>query len=277
MPRFLLPKRSSSHRIAAIALFRALLSQCSSAPISPERRSALGNAIRHQFRKHKDLQSPYQLQTTFQAGYELLDRLDEAAAGNLSSTRFVKTIVDKIPDHIAHPKPRRKVRPKTPKPRALLPKKKSILETRPYPKVTGKRHIPILATANGIPFLRITKPQPTNLSRALRHKINIRNNNFVERTLLGNYWMPLAIQEDQWDDILDRNTELSHIEREGGSWQAVVHDAFTNNRIVFEKMVADNISIAKRMQDLIDQEKILAGQEEEERKHAAAGRGKAVE
>lgn len=55
----------------AIALYRALLSGCSSAALPDDDRTALRNAIRNKFRQNRKLQSPYQLGLSFQLGYEV--------------------------------------------------------------------------------------------------------------------------------------------------------------------------------------------------------------
>lgn len=88
MPRFLTPKKSTEHRVAgasplhthpfhsltpspAIALYRALLSGCSSAALPDDDRTALRNAIRNKFRQNRKLQSAYQLGLSFKLGYEV--------------------------------------------------------------------------------------------------------------------------------------------------------------------------------------------------------------
>jgi hypothetical protein len=88
MPRFLTPKKSTEHRVAgasplhthpfhaltlspAIALYRALLSGCTSAALPDDDRTALRNAIRNKFRQNRKLQSAYQLGLSFKLGYEV--------------------------------------------------------------------------------------------------------------------------------------------------------------------------------------------------------------
>ena len=89
MPRFLQPKNSTQHRVAgpsikriflkisrltvgsAIALYRALLSGCSSVALPDNERTSLRNAIQNKFRQNRKLQSPYQLGLSFKLGYEV--------------------------------------------------------------------------------------------------------------------------------------------------------------------------------------------------------------
>ncbi len=56
---------------SAIALYRALLTGCSSAALPDDDRTSLSNAIRNKFRQNRKLQSPYQLGLSFKLGYEV--------------------------------------------------------------------------------------------------------------------------------------------------------------------------------------------------------------
>jgi hypothetical protein len=55
----------------AIALYRALLTRCTSAPLAGEDRASLHNVVRQKFRKNAKLQGPWQLELTFKLGYEV--------------------------------------------------------------------------------------------------------------------------------------------------------------------------------------------------------------
>lgn len=55
---------------SAIALYRALLSGCSSAALPDDDRTSLRNAIQNKFRQNRKIQSPYQLGLSFKLGYE---------------------------------------------------------------------------------------------------------------------------------------------------------------------------------------------------------------
>ncbi|KAF2182239.1 hypothetical protein K469DRAFT_586944 [Zopfia rhizophila CBS 207.26] len=258
MPRFLLPRRSTPHRVAAIALYRALLSRCASSLLPDEQRNSLQNAIRNQFRKNRKLQSPYQLGLTFQTGYKVLDHLDESNTGSTTSTQFLVKFVTSLPRHIT--RPRRTKSPLSPphplrKKLACLPPEKAVLSVRPYTKVSGPRHVPILCSANGIPFLRLKKPQPPSLSRILRQKLDKRIKKFDQKTLLLNYWMPLAKHEDEWDYIIRR--ELGG-EGESVKWVDAVRKAEIENTIAYERDIARTREIAERMQRIVDSETALA-------------------
>ena len=89
MPKFLVPKKTGSHRVAgksrygclmcysdltqsaAIALYRALLSQCDVTPLETSPKHALINTIRNRFRQNVRLQSLRRLKQEFGRGYEV--------------------------------------------------------------------------------------------------------------------------------------------------------------------------------------------------------------
>lgn len=55
----------------AVALYRALISQSSAAPVNNAQRTALRNAVRKRFRDNKELQSSRQIELAFRTGYEV--------------------------------------------------------------------------------------------------------------------------------------------------------------------------------------------------------------
>ena len=86
MPGFLQFKKSTQHRVAGsltccsnlrvlihavFALYKALLSRCSSMSIAVDDRALLRNAIRKKFRSSRKLQSPRHLNIIFRAAYEV--------------------------------------------------------------------------------------------------------------------------------------------------------------------------------------------------------------
>lgn len=161
----------------------------------------------------------------------------------------------------------------------VLPPDRAVLNVRPYAKTTGPRHVPILASANGIPFLRLTKPQPPALSRVIRQKLHRRNERFHRSVLLSNYWIPIARQEDEWDDILYREVgirdetgrggEVKKVRDRGkhgakggmtkpGGWVSVMLEAHEENWQAYEKDIATDKEIAKKMLAIVDEETRLA-------------------
>jgi hypothetical protein len=80
-----------------------------------------------------------------------------------------------------------------------------------YVPYTFKFRVPsVCSTADGQPFLRLKKPQPTSLSRMVGRKGGIfadKIRNLIEAEELG--WD--AAQEDQWDDLVARQMRLEGV------------------------------------------------------------------
>lgn len=128
-------------------------------------------------------------------------------------------------------------------------------------QVSGARKVPVLASANGVPFLRLTKPQPAALSRVLRQKLARRIGRFHQRVELQNYWLPLAKQEDEWDVLMAAQLRKREDEVH---WTDVMYEAEWQNGAVYEEELAKDRAIIKKMQDIVDEETRLALEEGEE-------------
>lgn len=124
--------------------------------------------------------------------------------------------------------------------------------------------MPILAHANGIPFLRITKPQPLSLSRMIQQKLHKRNVRFDHKVLLANYWIPLSSYEDDWDAILERDYGIldgDETEEDDMPWTREVRLAYRANADSKDKDYESSRSIAAQMLALVDKETKLAKEE----------------
>ncbi|KAF2735240.1 hypothetical protein EJ04DRAFT_435445, partial [Polyplosphaeria fusca] len=261
MPRFLRPSQHTPHRVAVIALYRGLLSRCSSAQLPDEQRSGLRNAIQHKFRQNRKIQSAYQLGLTFRAGYQVLDHLDASSEGDADSTSFLTSMISTLPRGITRSPPIRRP-PKPPHPSkqelAVLPPEKQVLNIRPQKVISGPRHVPRLAHAQGVPFLRIKKPQPANLSRVIRQKIDRNIMMFDRKILLSKYWEPLAQQEDQWDEQLRKACGIKPEKGNDPLWMHSVRLAKQESTQAYERYTAQDRRIAKQMHDIVEEEKKLA-------------------
>lgn len=137
------------------------------------------------------------------------------------------------------------------------------MNVRPYANTNGPRHVPILASANGIPFLRIKKPQPPVLSRVIRQALQRRIDLFHKKTLLLNYWAPLSNHEDEWDAILE--SECDFVEegsRQYGTfdplWVDEVNVAEYATRVTHDKDMEKTAETTARMIRLVEMETELA-------------------
>ncbi|CAO2650747.1 Nn.00g020390.m01.CDS01 [Neocucurbitaria sp. VM-36] len=277
MPRFLQPKKSTQHRVAAIALYRALLSRCSSVSLPENDRLSLRNAIRNKFRKNRKIQSPYQLGLSFKAGYEVtqnlpraaeplvdnsqtLDHLDVSTTGDADNAGVLTRLIANLPRGLTRSPPlsRRRLDPPTDLPKerlSSLPSERAVLNVRPYAKTSGPRHVPILASANGVPFLRLTKPQPPALSRILRQRLERKQSLFDMMIFLANWWMPLCRQEDEWDERMNR--QLMRRE-DGPKWVDAIQLSERENQEAYDRGLEKDREISRKMQRIVDMETELA-------------------
>ncbi|KAF2637945.1 hypothetical protein P280DRAFT_406034 [Massarina eburnea CBS 473.64] len=263
MPRFLPPKKYTPHRLTAIALYRALLSQCSSAPLPTDDRTSLRNAIRNKFRRNRKLQSTQQLAHVFRAGYEVLHRLDGTKTGDTTSLNSLTSLISTLPPGLKRAPPVRRP-PPPPDPAKKIftfpPPERAVLNVRPYAKVSGRRHVPILASASSVPFLRFTKPQPPALSYIIRQKLKKRIKLFHDRVLLSNYWIPLGRQEDEWDELLEREfgVELMGSRSREMRWVDSMRKVLDENNAEHNAMMANDMATARRMTRIVEEETRLA-------------------
>ncbi|KAI1410658.1 hypothetical protein F5Y13DRAFT_70580 [Hypoxylon sp. FL1857] len=242
MPSFFIPARNSRHRIACIALYRALLQQAPRIPLPDDLATAWGpvNPIRHligrAFRRNRADTSPRLVYPALKAGYQILALLRSAAsspsstspnADHASIVAFLRarlaernrtlTAKEIHPPHSRNPpKPFSAPRPGTipllvnvtPAPTPENPNPKPVYATpsRPRPASelggTGRRKIPHLDLASDMPMLRITKPQPALLSRVLTQKIRKRVGRMESILAFKEEDIPDAELEDEWEKAI---------------------------------------------------------------------------
>ena len=128
--------------------------------------------------------------------------------------------------------------------------------SRPRPVVSGKRRIPVLVNARGIPFLRIKKPQPKFLSGIIRKKLQQRWKRIERRDAL-NYELLVARDEDLWDILTTRREPVTWFEAVDSSLKEV-------NRLIKESDYK-NKELAEAMWKVVLAERKLAAEEESQR------------
>ncbi|KAF2088978.1 hypothetical protein K490DRAFT_14505, partial [Saccharata proteae CBS 121410] len=265
MPRFVVPKRSGAHRVASIALYRALLSQCSRVPLPEEARTVLGNITRNKFRRNRDLNSTRLLKYAFIAGYKTLSLLDNAVAGDAGSTSRIAQLLAATPDHLRRsPKKTGPKKNRAQSKEACRPPDRKELDARPRPleELSGVRHVPKIYSANMIPVLRFSKPQPRSISRIINNKVDQRQRRIDLIDELQNHGFEMGSWEDDWDDLLEEMHGVPNEDDERGEgWtyemRASVKTLYADIRSAKEQ----NRRFAKKMQTIIDQETALAEEE----------------
>jgi hypothetical protein len=118
--------------------------------------------------------------------------------------------------------------------------------------------VPILASANGVPFLRLAKPQPPALSRILRQRLQRKQELFDIKIILSNWWLPMCKDEDAWDALI--NTQLKKRE-DTVKWTDAIRLSERENYDAYEKDQQKDRDITKKMQRIVDEETKLALEE----------------
>jgi len=278
MPRHLLPRNSGAHRIAAIALYCALLTQCRAlSAVQQRQRDELQNIVRNRFKQARYEQSVKRLRIHFEAGYEAIDHLDAAVAGDEGSRGYIVELLDRAPERVKQAPPvvlpkklQRGVekRQKREDREKGQPMQKLSLFDRPLPleKLSGRRHVPVLFSAQKIPVLRLTKPQPENLSGYLAHRQRVRQKRHDTRHRLDDE-LEIARSEDRWDSLVA--AELPEGERTvEPAWSAAVSLAKKELGEKLEQEKRKNREMGVKMQGVVDRERELSEKEKGERRRA---------
>ncbi|KAK3672302.1 hypothetical protein LTR78_007842 [Recurvomyces mirabilis] len=264
-----LPRNSKPHRIAAIALYRTLLLQCRAFPAAATyQRIELQNIVRNRFWQARHENSTRRLRLLFEAGYEGIDHLDAAVAGEEESKSRILDLLERAPAKVKQPRPGEHVQPLVPTQR---PSDRLSLLDRPVPleQLKGKRHVPVLFNAQGIPVLRIKKPQPEGLSGYINHRLQLKQKRHDTRHRLEEE-LELARAEDTWDEILLECTAA----RLDGTTERVREQGWSHALAMAKKEVNEKLSeerrknqvMAEKMQAVVDREQALYDEEKADRK-----------
>ncbi|KAG9954809.1 hypothetical protein KCU85_g33, partial [Aureobasidium melanogenum] len=266
MPAFLAPHKSGVHRVTAIALYRALLTKCRAAP-PPLRPSILQAVVKNSFARNKHVTSHHVLRNAFAGGYEALNHLDAAIAGDKSKISHLKSLLSRLPAKLKTTIPRKPAPIPAAKPTAT---QGTALSLRPRPafSLPSRRRIPVLVSANKIPILRFTKPQPAALSHYLKSRLVDRQKRQDRKTALEAQ-MQIARGEDDWDRILLAQgiaDEGGNVKRGKVLWTKEVYDSLGYTMNAIEAEGTKNREMAEKMVAIIDRERELAEIERKERK-----------
>ncbi|PSK45349.1 hypothetical protein B9Z65_2489 [Elsinoe australis] len=311
MPKFLAPHKSGPHRHAATTLYRALLRSTTSSPLAAPARTALTTLIKHRFRHNRHNASYRLLGPLFEHAYGVLDRLDLSRAGTEEAREEARTWLDGYLDKGENrnllerirvegseawvaargeeEERKRREAPRFERPgegvwRRPLPLER--LRARGEDADGGgeqggegkgegrpRRKIPVLYSANKIPVLRFTKPQPRGLSLYLNSRIEQRQRRIDRAAGLGEM-VALARLEDSWDEMMGEEhgvgigeeQESGKVEEEeGDTWAGPYQRALEEVKGLLEQEAQKNIKRAKRYVALIDKEKACKEQERKDR------------
>ncbi|OJJ49384.1 hypothetical protein ASPZODRAFT_1468304 [Penicilliopsis zonata CBS 506.65] len=269
MHRLVVPKLSSVHRFACLALYRALLRQAGKVNQGAPALQAIKPTIQQNFKRYKKLQSPTQTANALRAGYEALDMLHAASQGHERSINTVSQLIAESQDikernrqrqrqlsKFSRPKPLSRIELKRMESRrfqqktaARHPDATPIL-SRPRPVVTGKRRIPVLVTARGVPFLRIKKPQPRFLSEIIKAKLKKRWGLIERRDRLQNELL-FAQEEDEWDQLTNQSDDSV-------TWDLALTTCIQETDDSLTSLDEKNLQLAEEMWKVVLAERELA-------------------
>ena len=142
---------------------------------------------------------------------------------------------------------------------AVIPNTPSILE-RPYPNLSGRRIIPHLVVANGVPFLRYKKPQPPTLSRVINDKVKDHERR-TNRQYEYQGQSQMGKLEDEWDKDLSRYCGLSTRSDQGPSWRTEADRALEEVHKISKRHAQRNKKMALDMYHVMEKERALAEKE----------------
>ena len=147
----------------------------------------------------------------------------------------------------------------------------------------GQRRVPNLISAQGVPFLRYSKPQPISLSRVIRQKQE-RDQKRFNRQEAFKADIITAQWEDQWDELVEaqmakeqsqvehkrRSTKEFHRFAEEDSREASWgHEVVIAERELYQQIRQSdekNVELGRKMWEIVVKERELAAQEKREAK-----------
>ncbi|OQV06240.1 hypothetical protein CLAIMM_10838 [Cladophialophora immunda] len=228
MPRILAPHKSGLHRLACLALYKALLRESSrvgAAVENPAVAKTLQSLIRFRFHRDRKLLSPSQVANGLDAGRGALSLLRECACKSGDALNKLSQTLERValqaesiskyraelasrwkpppPSRRAHLENLRRVADKanhvsTPETPRIFQHPRPISEVK-----SGVRKVPNLILAQGIPLLKYPGPTPVLLNRVLKSKIQWGVRKWAQHLDLAAK-IQLGEWEDEWDAVLAR-------------------------------------------------------------------------
>ncbi|KAL8644957.1 MAG: hypothetical protein Q9210_006985 [Variospora velana] len=159
------------------------------------------------------------------------------------------------------------------------PAARPVLDGLPPPPPGKTRRVPTLVNANHIPFIRFKKPQSPFLSHIIRQK-NVEREKRVDRMQALEKQLDVAEDEDQWDKLLRDLHQVSNDDN-GTTWASATREALKDVKRVHQTNTIKRMHIARRMFDILQEQRKLADEERLERRNrrheAYKARRRAVE
>ncbi|KAH6887548.1 hypothetical protein B0T10DRAFT_562763 [Thelonectria olida] len=236
-----IPIKDRRHRIAAIALIRALIRTGQkitlpkdlqhSGPVHP-----VVHTIKKRVSKNKTFTSLRLAYASMAAGYRFLTMLTKAQTKSTPEYQMVVNHLRQRAEEAAESKRIAEARSPLPPPQKRLRRNrkgplltkvsapgepsKYVSTVRPAPKSTfrGERKVPVLSgSSDGIPYLRIMKPQPRVMNKMLGQKKRVYLERMWAMKEIEDVREPVAREEDAWDRIVSQALNTSRLPDPGPS------------------------------------------------------------
>ncbi|KAJ4318435.1 hypothetical protein N0V84_006858 [Fusarium piperis] len=276
------PARNSRHRVAALALYRALIKTGKNVPLPkdlqhPGPTHPIAHIVRKRFAKHKPLTSLRLVYNSMAAGYKFLTLLTRGQTTDNPEHAQITQYLRQRNEASALSRSRAPL-PSTRRHNPPLLTKISPPDAppeyeptvRPLPKAAfvGERKVPSVAnTSGGQVFLRIKKPQPRVLSRAVGRRSDLFRKDLW--ALLDIEEANSADEEDRWESLVNKQLaaegfqdKISHDGMlESYRWSEQLSKSWIESQL--DRRWSDWVARGKAVSDLAEKERALAKKEEQ--------------
>ncbi|KAK2012147.1 hypothetical protein LZ32DRAFT_605823 [Colletotrichum eremochloae] len=268
-PSQFIPARSSRHRVACIALYRALIREARAIPLPDDvlrkgTQNPIPRLVKKGFRRNRTETSYRIVFSALGTGYNFLNLFK--AAQNPDSKEHSQIIAHLREKKLRDAKseagkpPPRPSRPDKPKWPPLLQKVSKegeppayISPRFPVPRenLTGARRVPyVVVTSEGIAFLRQKKPQDHSVALYVQRKTRIKRRAMELMLESTREDMPWAAQEDRWEELLKR--EMIAARRRGEERKAP--DLLRQDESYGQSVQENWLFARERLQDVMAQQ-----------------------
>jgi hypothetical protein len=265
----------------------------------------ISNLVRFRFREDCKIRSPTQIVNGLKAGYAALDLIHACNHNSSTASSQLKTLIESTASRAEQTTTYRAalaaaLSPTSPRKlnkiahlRAVAtkanstryPGSKPVLQ-RPLPLSEikgGKRRVPNLISAQGVPFLRYSKPQPISLSRVIGQKQQRDQKKWTQREDLTADTI-IAQWEDKWDEVVQAqmakeqgraqsNPKLAEtlegLREANGQEQSWKYEIVSAERELYWQIKENdrrNADLGRAMWEIVVKERELAAQEKREAK-----------
>ncbi|KAI8680253.1 Complex1-LYR-dom domain-containing protein [Fusarium keratoplasticum] len=277
------PARNSRHRIAALALYRALIKTGKKVPLPkdlqhPGPTHPIAHIVRKRFVKNKPLASLRLVYNSMASGYKFLtlltrgqttDNFEHAQITQFLRQRNEASALSR--SRAPPPSTRRQNPPLLTKvsPPDAPPEYKPTVRPLPKTAFVGERKVPTVAnTSGGQVFLRIKKPQPRVLSRAVGRRSNLFRKDLLALLDIEEENLGSADEEDRWESLMNKQLAAEGFQDKAISdgtlgsyrWSEQLSKSWIESQL--DRRWSDWVARGKAVNELVQQEKALAKAEE---------------